>query len=81
MGTIGQVQEAKDVKNAREFGEQVGRQVGDAIGLLGQCQAVSYGLDRPCYLSPDMLVAVLLKHPIEIGLVVLWQQRPTTRTN
>ena len=43
MRTIGQVQEAKDVENAREFGEQVGRQVGDAIGLLGQCQAGRMG--------------------------------------
>ena len=45
MRTIGQVQEAKDVENAnlKEFGEQVGRQVGDAIGLLGQCQAGRMG--------------------------------------
>ena len=43
MRTIGQVQEAKDVKNAREFGEQVGRQVGDAIGLLERCQAGRMG--------------------------------------
>ena len=64
MRTIGQVQEAKNVENAKEFGEQVRRQVGDAIGL-----------------SPDMLVAVLLKHPIEIRLFVLWQQESTTRMN
>ena len=43
MGTIGQVQKAKDVENAREFGEQDGKQVGDAIGLLGQCQAGRMG--------------------------------------
>ena len=43
MRTIEQVQEAKDVENAKEFGEQVRRQVGDAIGLLGQCQADRMG--------------------------------------
>ena len=43
MRTIEQVQEAKDVENAKEFGEQVGRQVGDGIGLLGQCQAGRMG--------------------------------------
>ena len=43
MRTIGQVQEAEDVENAREFEEQVRRQVRDAIGLLGQCQAGRMG--------------------------------------
>ena len=38
-----QGQEIKNVENAREFGEQVGRQVRDAIGLLGQCQAGRMG--------------------------------------
>ena len=43
MRKVRQVQEAKDVENAKKFEEQVRRQVGDAIGLLGQCQAGRMG--------------------------------------